>query len=79
MSDEIISKENALKMLPAGDTVHTFRNGGNILLGAEWDKKDILNLFDKFEIVLAGENAKALNHRLAVNDGSWIFIETSTD
>ena len=43
MHDErvILTEEQALAMLPEGDQIHTFRDGGIALLGADWNRADL--------------------------------------
>ena len=73
-----MTKEEAIKMLPEGDIVHTFRNGGNILMGADWDKDEIIKAMDKYGVELSGEVAIRFNHRLVLKDDSgYLFIETA--
>ena len=81
-----ITAEEAADLLPDGDVIHTFRAGGPMLIGADWDREGILNKLktsDKIEI--AGETARGLGHGIAVyNDDAKflshvLFIETDEE
>jgi len=74
----ILDVVDAMAMLPEGDRIHTFRGPG-ILIGADWDREDIVNAIKKYGAELSGAMATALGHGLALNDGSWLFIETSSE
>lgn len=71
-----IENEKAIEMLPTGETIHVFRNPGGMLIGADWKRQEIIDLINKHGAESSGEQAKALKHGLAVNDGAWCFIET---
>jgi len=71
-----LETDKAIEMLPDGETVHTFRNPGGMLIGADWDKKEVVAAITKFGAEFAGEQAKAMGHALAINDGAWLFVET---
>ena len=81
-----ITPEEAEALLPDGNEVHTFYQMGNTLVGADWDKTEIieeLSRNDRIEIV--GEEARSMGHGLAVynHDTKWqsdvLFVETDTD
>lgn len=73
-----LTPEEAEEILPDGDTVHTFRADGNLLVGADWPKKRILERFRTHGVELSGENARKMNHGLASYDEAfgWLYIET---
>ena len=79
MSDQlIISLDEAVKLLPEGDTIHTFRIGGAMIIGADWSRESIISAMGKTDIHVAGEKAHALHHGLAIiESGRWLFIEAS--
>lgn len=82
MSKVYITEQEAISILPKGETVHTFYCAP-ILIGADWSRSEII---DKLKCStyreLAGEQAKALNHGLALyNDtakymSDILFVET---
>jgi len=79
MSEEkiIVPFGEAKKRLPEGDKVHTFRQSGPMLIGADWSKKDILEVMEKHEILETGPRAQGMNHGLALIDKSGhLFIAT---
>lgn len=63
-SDErvFLTYEEAEAMLPDGDTIHTFAGGGMMLIGADWDRKSVLELFKTGKPELAGEMATSMGH-----------------
>ena len=80
MSDEkvFLTFEEAVKRLPDGDQIHTYRQSGPMLLGADWDREELLDLLRKSTIEESGENATRMSHGLVVNDDGYLFIETTT-
>lgn len=78
-----ITKEQAMYILPDGDSVHTLINVGIGLCGADWDRESILDKIQKSDILeLTGESAKGMGHGLCaynkdtVKLGDVLFIET---
>lgn len=47
MSKRYISYDEAVSLLPDGETVHTFINSSFGLMGADWNKTDILDKLKK--------------------------------
>lgn len=79
---KFLTAEQAISLLPEGETIHTFY-GGVALIGAEWERQDVIDKLksvDKIEI--AGEFARRMGHGLAVyNDSAEylsdiLFVET---
>ena len=78
-----ITKDQAISVLPDGDSVHTFYNPGFGLVGADWSRKDIINKIQGSEIVeLTGEIARGMGHGICVYNedtklhSDILFIET---
>jgi hypothetical protein len=86
MSDEtgdeiiLLSYEEAVALLPDGDRIHTFLDGGVALLGADWDRAKILDLLKWSERrEITGPAAQSFGHGLAAirrDDGVLVFIKT---
>jgi hypothetical protein len=76
----IITLEQALKLLPEGKYIHTFRNpAGGMMMGGDWERSDIEKALAKAEeIHISGDVARTMFHGIAIiNDESWLFIETA--
>ena len=78
-----ITAEQAVSILPDGEHIHTFINGGLGLCGADWSRADIIDKLNKSDkIELTGEMAKSMKHGIAAyNDtakyqSELLFIET---
>ena len=72
-----LTPEQAEELLPDGDVVHTFRDSGAMLLGADWPKARILERFRTHGVELSGANARKANHGLVSKDDTGpLFIET---
>lgn len=78
-----ITIEQAISVLPDGDTVHTFRNPGFGLIGADWSKEGITDKLRKSDIIeLTGPAARGMNHGMCAysKDAKYqsdiLFIET---
>lgn len=78
MSDdrETVSYDDALKVLPTKSKVHTFRSSPGMLIGADWDREDVLSAIRKFGCELSGSQATHMNHGLVLFDPKPLFIET---
>lgn len=81
-----ITADEAIKLLPEGDTIHTFVNMPMGLIGADWDRQEVIEKLrgsDKIEIT--GEQARSLGHGLAAYNESIkyqsdiLFIETDEE
>ena len=74
---ERIPVEQAVAMLPEGDRIHTFRQAGPILVGADWPRSDIVDAFRTQGVELAGEQATKMNHGLVFFDEKGpVFVAT---
>lgn len=76
----VVPFEEAEKMLPDGDRVHTFRQAGPMLIGADWDKEELLEHIKDFEILETGPAARGMNHGIAIIDKNGpLFIATKRE
>lgn len=79
MSDEIelLTYDEAVALLPDGERVHTFMQAGPVILGASWDRADILALLETTgRREVTGPAAQELGHGLAAfRDGEPVFIQ----
>ena len=79
---KFLTVDEAVNLLPDGDTIHTFYSTGICIVGADWDRADVLQkLSESDHIEIAGEQARAMSHGLAAyNEGAELsdvlFIET---
>jgi hypothetical protein len=76
---ELLTYDEAVALLPDGDSIHTFLDGGITLIGADWARPTILTLLretDRREVT--GPDAQSMGHGLAAfrADGTPVFIET---
>lgn len=74
---KILSFDEAVKMLPDRDAVHTLSNPNGMLIGADWSRKRLLDAMALHGVELSGPEATRMGHGLAMFDGNrHIFIET---
>ena len=74
---EPLTEEQAIAMLPDGDTVHTFRQAGYILIGADWDGADVVQHIRDYGAELSGDNATSMGHGIVIIDSQGpLFVET---
>jgi hypothetical protein len=76
---QLLTYDEAVALLPDGERIHTYLDGGIALIGADWDRADILALLettDRREVT--GPEAQSAGHGLAAfrADGTPVFIET---
>ena len=77
---QLLTYDEAVALLPDGDSIHTFLDGGISLIGADWDRPAILALLREAhpEIEVTGPAAQSMGHGMAAYraDGTPVFIET---
>ena len=77
-----ITAEQAIAILPEGETVHTFYNNPVALVGADWERSEVEDKIKKSDFrELTGPGAKGMHHGLCVynkgdTQGDILFIET---
>lgn len=78
-----LTKEEAMSVLPQGESIHTFYNPGFGLVGADWRMEDIIDKIQKSDIIeLTGDLARGMNHGICAYDKNTkylsdvLFIET---
>ena len=73
-----LTYEEAIALLPDGDTIHTFLNPAvDVLLGADWSRESILRGLRDGKPQLAGEYAIRAGHGLVfMYKDEYIFVET---
>ena len=78
-----ITAEQAISVLPDGDSVHTFYNSKFGLISADWGKEDITKKLRRSDIIeLTGPTARGMNHGICAysKDAKYqsdvLFIET---
>jgi len=78
-----LTAEQAISVIAKRGDVHTFRSGGNVLVGADWRRKAIvkaLNDAPEGSIEVGGEQCMRMGHGLVLWTGSDpLFIEADTD
>lgn len=75
----LLSYEEAVALLPDGDRIHAFLDSGVALVGADWDRADILRLLEtSSRREVTGPAAQGFGHGLAAfrDDGVPVFIKT---
>lgn len=78
--NDTINFDEAVQMLPEGEYVHTFRNAGFMMLGADWPRDRLMAAMQESQIFVSGDVAQSMNHGIAIkNDGGFLFIETKPD
>lgn len=72
----ILTADEALAMLPEGETVHTVR-GQHIPIGADWSRADIVQAIRENQVELSGPITTAMGHWMAFRDKfGWVFVAT---
>lgn len=78
-----LTKEQAISILPDGDSIHTFYNPGFGLVGADWSREELLDELGKRAVrELTGPSARGMGHGLCTYDktakkqSEILFIET---
>jgi hypothetical protein len=73
----LLTDEEAIAMLPDGDTVHTFRqSAAGVLIGADWPRERLIAAIREGQPELSGGAATGMGHGLAVGLVGTLFVET---
>jgi len=83
----LLTPEQAKEVLSVHNgKVHTFLNGGGMLIGADHDKESIYESIDNADILeVTGPSAQAMGHGLGIfrkgakNQGDILFVETNME
>lgn len=82
MSDDrvFLDKEQAVSMLdPDSPFIHTVRDSGPCLVGADWSREDILAAIQNRDCELGGTACRAMNHGLVIHTGGPLFVRCRDD
>lgn len=74
--------DRAVELLPDREQIYTFRNSNFMLIGADWDRDDILRAMkvNADTLELGGEMCQGMKHGLVLKDGHGnLFIECRDD
>jgi len=79
-AEVLLTYDEAVALLPDGRRIHTFLDSGFALIGADWDRAEVLALLrttDRREVT--GPAAQGMGHGLAAfRDGKPVFIQAAT-
>lgn len=76
----VLTQEQAEAMLDDRERIHTFRGGSGIMIGADWDRADIIAAIKKYGAELSGPIATRMGHGMLLTDKTGLlFIETQKD
>ena len=77
MDRTILTKEQAASLLPDKEEIHTFRQAGPALLGADLSRTDVLDKIENYDVELSGPAATKMRHGMVLKDEyGYLFIET---
>lgn len=63
----LINASQAISMLPEGESVHTFRAVGIVLLGGEWNREFLIKAIRASkQIEIGGNNCRKIGHGLVI-------------
>lgn len=82
MEKRFITFEEATNLLNDGEDIHTFRNGGGMLIGADRSREGILKTMKQHESTLqiGGDMCRKMKHGLILEDSvGYLFIETNEE
>lgn len=82
MSRLILTPEEAIDLLPEGDTIHNFADGGLILLGVDYSRDEAIKAIrEAVQVEIGGDGCKAMRHPLVVwnAEDKYTFFEADMD
>ena len=72
----VVSMSEALRRIGPAERIHTFRDAGLALVGADWDRADLIEAMMTYGVEDSGPGASRMRHTLCLRDGTgWLFIE----
>lgn len=72
-----LTYDQAVAMLPDGDTIHTLINAGGAIIGADWNRISILEELAQHKPELSGTIATSMGHGIVFErGGDYVFVET---
>lgn len=75
-----LTYDEALKLLPEGEEIHTFRSVPNMLIGADYQREPLLKKIKECGCELSGKIATATKHGIVlIDDNGPLFIETKDE
>ena len=70
-----LTREEVMSKLPFGDDIHTFRQAGRSLVGADWTRNQILIAERKYGFELSGETAASMGHGMVfLDETGHVFV-----
>lgn len=78
----MVTIEEAMSILNDGETVHTFRSTGSVLLGADHERQTLIDRMKRYSetLQIAGAMARGMKHGLILEDNvGYLFIETDEE
>lgn len=82
MSRLILTPDEAIGLLPEGDTIHNFAQGGFVLIGADYSRDEaVVAIREAVQIEIGGDGCKAMKHPLVVwsAENKHTFFEADMD
>jgi hypothetical protein len=78
---ELLTYDEAVALLPDGKRIHAFLDGGMALIGADWDRADILALLRDTDCrEVPGPAAQSMGHGLvAWRESGPVYIATKRE
>lgn len=82
MSKVFLTAKQAIDLLPNEEQIHTFLNSPFALIGADWDRDEVVKKIETADFIeVSGNGARGLKHGLAVYNKNATaldvtFIET---
>lgn len=79
-----LTVDEAVAVLPNSPKIHVYAYNPShsmTLIGADWDRDDVLKCFEQCDVELAGENAISIGHGIGFYDeyGNPHFVETDPE
>ena len=75
-----LTTEEALALLAEGDSVHTFRQAGPALIGADHPRETLVDSIREYGCQLSGATATAMGHGMVLEDDhGYLFIATKPE
>ena len=78
-----LTEQQAIDLLPDGEQIHTFLNSPMALIGADWERSEIIDKIRKSDYrEVTGDGARGLKHGLCLYNKDakiidLLFVETN--
>jgi len=80
MKRQAVTLDEAIRRIGPASDIHTFRTSSNMLVGCDWDRKEVIAYIQTHGVEESGSIMSSMGHTLVANaeGDDPLFIETES-